>query len=67
MPSPRYARFPRPAARLIRLVPLMVKQVEIADRGRFDTAVRLTVTGALSRFTSFYDSSERVSGITSRP
>jgi PIN like domain len=30
---------PETAARLIRLVPLMVKQVEIADRGRFDLPI----------------------------
>jgi PIN like domain len=30
---------PETAARLIRLVPLMVKQVEIADRGRFELPI----------------------------
>jgi hypothetical protein len=30
---------PETAARLIRLVPLMVKQTEIADRGRFDLPI----------------------------
>jgi hypothetical protein len=30
---------PETAARLIRLVPLMAKQVEIADRGRFDLPI----------------------------
>ena len=30
---------PETAARLIRLVPLMSKQVEIADRGRFDLPI----------------------------
>jgi hypothetical protein len=36
---------PETAARLIRLVPLMCKQVELVDRGRFD----LPVTGAKLR------------------
>ena len=30
---------PETAARLIRLVPLMAKQVEIADRGRFELPI----------------------------
>ena len=30
---------PETAARLIRLVPLMAKQVDIADRGRFDVPI----------------------------
>lgn len=30
---------PETAARLIRLVPLMTKQVDIADRGRFDLPI----------------------------
>jgi hypothetical protein len=31
---------PETAARLIRLVPLMAKQVDIADRGRFDLPIK---------------------------
>ena len=30
---------PETAARLIRLVPLMIKQADIADRGRFDLPI----------------------------